>query len=65
MEHFYKGTKAELPLEGISFCTQFPSLEIFINEKVGFRKNYGHLVYHFENWNNKSGLSFFDFQLFY
>ena len=31
--------KAELPLEGISFCTQFPSLGIFINKKVGFRKN--------------------------
>ena len=32
-------TKAELPQEGISFCTQFPSLGIFINKKVGFRKN--------------------------
>ena len=27
--------KVELPLEGIFFCTQFPSLEIFINKKVG------------------------------
>ena len=32
-------TKAELPQEGISFHTQFPSLGIFINKKVGFRKN--------------------------
>ena len=31
-------TKAELPKEGILFCTQFPSLGIFINEKLGFRK---------------------------
>ena len=31
--------KAELPQEGILFCTQFPSLGIFINKKVGFRKN--------------------------
>ena len=33
------GTKAELPQEGILFHTQFPSLGIFINKKVGFRKN--------------------------
>ena len=26
-------TKAELPQEGILFCTQFPSLGIFINKK--------------------------------
>ena len=32
-------TKAELPQEGILFRTQFPSLGIFINKKVGFRKN--------------------------
>ena len=32
-------TKAELPLEGIIFRTQFPSLGIFINKKVGNRKN--------------------------
>ena len=32
-------TKAELPQEGILFCTQFPSLGIFINKKVGFQKN--------------------------
>ena len=32
-------TKAELPQEGILFCTQFPSLGIFINKKVGFWKN--------------------------
>ena len=31
--------KAELPKEGISFHTQFPSLGIFINKNVGFRKN--------------------------
>ena len=31
--------KAELPLEGISFCTQFPYLGIFINKKVGNWKN--------------------------
>ena len=34
-----KSTKAELPQVGISFCTQFPSLGIFTNKKVGFRKN--------------------------
>ena len=28
--------KAELPQEGNLFCTQFPSLGIFINKKVGF-----------------------------
>ena len=39
--------KAELPQEGILFRTQFPSLGIFINKKVGFRKNSGHLVYRF------------------
>ena len=31
--------KAELPQEGILFHTQFPSLGIFINKKVGFLKN--------------------------
>ena len=35
----YINTKAELPKEGILFCTQFPSLGIFIIKKVGFRKN--------------------------
>ena len=32
-------TKAELPQEGILLCTQFLSLVIFINKKVGFLKN--------------------------
>ena len=32
-------TKTELLQEGILFRTQFPSLGIFINEKVGFQKN--------------------------
>ena len=32
-------SKAELPQEGILFPSQFPSLGIFINKKVGFRKN--------------------------
>ena len=32
-------SKAELPQEVILFRTQFPSLGIFINKKVGFRKN--------------------------
>ena len=36
---FYGPDKAELPQEGILFRTQFPSLGIFINKKVGFRKN--------------------------
>jgi hypothetical protein len=31
-------TKAELQQEGILFRTQYPSLGIFINKKVGFRK---------------------------
>ena len=30
---------AELPLDGILFCTQFPSLGISIMKKVGFWKN--------------------------
>ena len=30
--------KAELPQEGILFRTQFPSLGIFTNKKVGFLK---------------------------
>ena len=30
--------KAELTQEDILFCTQFPSLGIFINKKVGFQK---------------------------
>ena len=34
----FRGFKAEFPLEGILFCTQFPSLGIFINKKVGNRK---------------------------
>jgi hypothetical protein len=29
-------SKAKLPQEGILFGTQFPSLGIFINKKVGF-----------------------------
>jgi hypothetical protein len=39
--------KAELPQEGILFCTQFPSLGIFVNKEVGFRKNLDHLAYNF------------------
>ena len=35
----FSSYKAELPKEGILFHTQFPSLGIFINKKVGFRKN--------------------------
>jgi hypothetical protein len=35
---WHNNTKAELPEEGILFRTQFPSLGIFINKKVGFRK---------------------------
>ena len=34
-----KTYKAELAQEGILFRTQFPSMGIFINKKVGFRKN--------------------------
>ena len=32
------GIKAELPREGILFCTQFPPLGIFLNKKVEFQK---------------------------
>jgi hypothetical protein len=32
-------SKAELPQEGILFHAQFSSLGIFINKKVGVRKN--------------------------
>ena len=38
-DFYLKFTKAELPQEGILFCTQFPSLGVFINKKVGFQKN--------------------------
>ena len=31
--------KAELPQEGILFCSHFPSLGILMNKKVGFQKN--------------------------
>ena len=31
-------TTAELPQEGILFCTQFPSLGIFITEKLDSKK---------------------------
>ena len=34
----YNTNKAELPEEGILFCTQFPFLGIFVNRKVGFQK---------------------------
>ena len=34
-----EAVKAELSLVGIFFCTQFPSLGIFINKKVGNQKN--------------------------
>jgi hypothetical protein len=37
--HFLVRLISELPQEGILFHTQFPSLGIFINKKVGFRKN--------------------------
>ena len=57
--------KAEIAQVGTFFNTQFPSLGIFINKKVGNRKNQDHPVYNFLNWYNKSGLSFFDFQLFF
>ena len=39
LNNLEKFGKAELPQEGILFCTQFPSLGIFINKKVGFQKN--------------------------
>ena len=39
--------QAELWKEGILFCTQFPSLGIFIDKRVGFRKNKDYLVYNF------------------
>ena len=34
-----QSSKAELPLEGIFFPPQFPSLGIFINKRVGNQKN--------------------------
>ena len=40
-------TKAELSQGGAFLCTQFPSLGIFTNKKVGFPKKYDHLVYNF------------------
>ena len=45
--HKQETDKAELPQEGILFHTQFPSLGIFINKKVRYRKNWEHLVYNF------------------
>ena len=35
---YFHISKAELLHLGILFCTQFPSLGIFINKKAGFRK---------------------------
>ena len=32
------GTKDQFVQEGILFCTQFPSLGIFINKKLDFKK---------------------------
>ena len=52
-------SKAELPQVGYFFRTQFPSLGI-----LEIKKNWDHPVYNFLNWYDKSGLSFFDFQLF-
>ena len=45
-------TKTSLKLNyrkyiGILFCTQFPSLGIVTDKKVGLRRNYDHLVYNF------------------
>jgi hypothetical protein len=45
--HLLESAKAELPKEGILFHTQSPSLGIFIDKKVGFRKNSGHPAYNF------------------
>ena len=39
LSRYYSDSKAELPQVGILFHTQFPSLGIFINKKIGFRKN--------------------------
>ena len=33
--YYFEGSKAELPLVGILFGTQFTSLGIFISKKVG------------------------------
>ena len=39
LNKWHQVCKAELPKVGIFFCTQFPCLGIFINKKVGNRKN--------------------------
>ena len=39
LAYFISLSKAKLSKEGILFGTQFPSLGIFINKKVGFREN--------------------------
>ena len=49
---------------GIFFTLRLFDWESFINKKVGNRINYATLVDNFKSFYNKSGLSFFDFQLF-
>jgi hypothetical protein len=55
--------KAELSQEGISFCTQFPSLGVLINKKLENEKN--KTTYYPTFKTDKSGLSFFRFPTFY
>ena len=50
-------TKAELPQEGILFCTQFYSLRIFIDiRRLFYRKNTTHSLDSFETRSKSVGL---------
>ena len=50
---------------GIFSTLRLFAWESFINKKVRIRINYAPHVDNFKSFYNKSGLSFFDFQLFY
>ena len=58
-------SKARFAQVGIFFTLRLFAWESFINKKVGIRINYAPPVDNFKSFYNKSGLSFFDFQLFY
>ena len=59
-------TKAELPLEGIFFALNFLPWEFLLLKKLEIEKTKTNLYTTFKtDTYNKSGFSFFDFQLFY
>ena len=61
----FNNPKARFARVGIFFTLRLFAWESFIDKKVGIRINYGPQVDKSKSFYNKSGLSFFDFQLFY